>query len=150
MKEELVIREYKTSDRDAVLGLLKLNTPQYFSPEEESDLVYYLENEIEHYFILEINAQIVGSGGFNFSEDKTTGKISWDILHPDFQGKSLGSILLNHRIEKLKEFKNVQKIIVRTSQLAYKFYEKQGFRLIETIDDYWAKGFHLYNMEYIN
>jgi len=149
MKIEFLIREYKNADKEAVLNLLRLNTPKYFAPEEESDLVYYLENEIEHYFVLEINNQIVGCGGFNFSEDKTTGKISWDIFHPDFQGKSLGSTLLNYRIEKLFKFDGLQKILVRTSQLAYKFYEKQGFKLIEITEDYWAKGFHLYKMEYI-
>lgn len=148
MKDELIIREYKDSDREAVLSLLRLNTPRYFSEEEESDLVYYLENEIEYYFVLELNRQIVGSGGVNFSEDKTRGKISWDIMHPDFQGKSLGSALLNYRIGMLKESEQVRQITVRTSQLVYRFYEKHGFRLTEIVEDYWAKGFHLYHMEY--
>lgn len=148
MKDKIIIREYKNTDREAVLNLLKLNTPKYFSPEEEKDLMNYLEKEIEYYFILEIDNIIVGSGGFNFFDDKTIGKISWDILHPDFQGKSLGSTLLNYRIERLKSFKRVQQIIVRTSQLTHKFYEKRGFRLIEVVEDYWAKGFHLYKMEY--
>ncbi|MBC7914537.1 MAG: GNAT family N-acetyltransferase [Pyrinomonadaceae bacterium] len=149
MNEELNIRAYKTTDQEAVLNLLRLNTPQYFSTEEENDLVYYLENEIEHYFVIEINQQIVGSGGFNFSGDKTTGKISWDIFHPEFQRKSLGTKLLNYRIQRLQTFKEVKKITVRTSQLAYQFYEKQGFKLLEIVEDYWAKGFHLYTMEYI-
>jgi [ribosomal protein S18]-alanine N-acetyltransferase len=149
MKDEVIIREYKNTDKEAILNLFSLNTPEYFSPEEENGLVFYLENEIEYYFVLEINKQIVGSGGINFSEDKTTGIISWDILHPDFQRKSLGSKLLKYRIEKLKEFSEVQKIIVRTSQLVYRFYEKQGFKLIEIVEDYWAKGFHLYKMEYM-
>lgn len=148
MHNEIIIREYKSSDKQAILNLLRLNTPGYFSPQEESDLVYYLENEIEYYFVLELGTQTVGSGGFNFSPDKTTGIISWDILHPDFQRKSLGSILLNHRIEKIREFKDVQTVIVRTSQLSYSFYEKQGFTLIEIVENYWAPGFHLYKMEY--
>lgn len=148
MKDELIIREYKNSDKEAVLNLLRLNTPKHFSPEEESDLAYYLENEIEHYFVLEVNKQIAGCGGFNFSGDKTTGTISWDIIHPNFQGKSLGSTLLNYRIDKLQKLQDVKQITVRTSQLAYKFYEKLGFKLIEIVEDYWAKGYHLYKMEY--
>jgi [ribosomal protein S18]-alanine N-acetyltransferase len=148
MHDELIIREYKSSDKQTVLNLLRLNTPGYFSPQEESDLVYYLENEIEYYFVVEINKQTVGSGGFNFSGDKTTGIISWDILHPDFQRKSIGSILLKYRIVKIKEFKDVQKVIVRTSQLSYKFYEKLGFKLIDILKDYWADGYDLYKMEY--
>jgi ribosomal protein S18 acetylase RimI-like enzyme len=38
-------------------------------------------------------------------------------------------------------------IIVRTSQLAYKFYQKVGFELEKTEKDFWAKGFDLYQMK---
>ncbi len=146
----LIIREYTAVDKESLLGIYKLNTPQYFSADEEKDLLYYLENEIEYYFVLELNQQVVGGGGFNFSGDKTIGKISWDLIHPDIQGKSLGSILLKHRIEKLKIFPTVEQITVRTSQFVYQFYEKSGFQLIEVVEDYWAKGYHLYKMQYVN
>ena len=82
----------------------------------------------------------VGCGGINFADDKTVGKISWDIIHPDYQGKSLGKQLLEYRIDKLKSIDRVRKITVRTSQLVYKFYQKQGFVLKATHKDYWAKG----------
>lgn len=147
--DNVLIRPYKSQDKTEVLNLLKLNTPAYFSPEEAKDLIYFLDHEIEYYFVLEFDNTIVGCGGFNFSGKETNGKISWDIFHPDHQGKSLGSMLLNYRIEKLKDFKNLTKITVRTSQLVYKFYEKRGFKLVEVVEDYWAKNFHLYKMEYI-
>ena len=70
------------------------------------------------------NGHDVGCGGINFAENKTIGKISWDIIHPDFQGKSLGTKLLKYRIEVLKTIPGIQKITVRTLQVAYKFYEK--------------------------
>jgi ribosomal-protein-alanine N-acetyltransferase len=144
-----IIREYKNEDKEAVMNIFRLNTPLYFSADEEGDLLNYLEKQIELYYVIEINSKVVGSGGINFSDDKKTGIISWDILHPDFQGRSLGSALLKHRIEKLKGMREVEKITVRTSQLAWKFYEKSGFRLVETIDNYWAEGFDLYQMNYV-
>ena len=70
------------------------------------------------------------------------------MVHPKYQGQSLGTQLLKYRIEKLKSIDSVRKITVRTSQLAYKFYERQGFTLKETKEDYWAKGFDMYSMEY--
>jgi ribosomal-protein-alanine N-acetyltransferase len=145
----MIIREYTLQDKNEVLALLRLNTPNYFSPHEEKDLVYYLNNEIELYFVIEIDNLIVGCGGINFSTDKTIAKISWDIMHPSFQGKGIGSALLNYRLEKLTTINTTQKIMVRTSQLVYRFYEKLGFTLIKTVDDYWATGFHLYEMEYV-
>ena len=91
-------------------------------------------------YVLVTNDRIVGCGGINFADDKTVGKISWDIIHPDYQGKSLGKQLLEYRIDKLKSIDRVRKITVRTSQLVYKFYQKQGFVLKATHKDYWAKG----------
>jgi [ribosomal protein S18]-alanine N-acetyltransferase len=143
------IRKFRSSDKYSVLELLKLNTPEYFAPQEEADLVYFLDTKADHYFVVEVNNRIVGSGGFTFSEDQDTGIICWDILHPQYKGRSIGTSLVKHRINKLKEFDHVRSIIVRTSQLAYKFYEKQGFKLIEIVEDYWAKGFDLYKMEYL-
>lgn len=148
MNDTFTIRPYSHSDKETVIELLQLNTPAYFSPDEEKDLISYLEHEIESYFVLEVNDQLVGSGGINYSNDKTVGIISWDLFHPDFQGKSLGSKLLNYRIDLLKNNSVIQQIKVRTSQLVYPFYEKAGFKLMEVVEDYWAPDFHLYAMEY--
>jgi N-acetylglutamate synthase-like GNAT family acetyltransferase len=150
MIEKAIIKEYTKENKQKVIDLFRLNTPDYFSPEEEKDLVYYLDNEIEKYYVLHLDGEIAGCGGINFKENKTVGCISWDFLHPQVHGKGLGTLLLEHRINILKEDKNIKTIIVRTSQLAYKFYEKAGFELIEKTKDYWAKGFDLYKMEYIN
>lgn len=148
MKEEVQIREYKPEDQQVVLGLLRLNTPDYFAAEEEKDLVHYLDREIEQYFVVEVNNEVVGCGGINFAEDGTSGKISWDILHPGFQGKGIGTLLLKHRLDVLKGNELIKKITVRTSQVAYQFYEKSGFEVTEQVKDYWAEGFDLYNMVY--
>ncbi|MEO9256867.1 MAG: GNAT family N-acetyltransferase [Crocinitomicaceae bacterium] len=149
MNNSTTIRKYDPSDKNTVIGLLRENTPNYFAKEEEKELINYLENEIELYYILLFDDKIIGSGGINFSEDKKTGIISWDILHPEYQGKSFGSQLLKYRIEKLNSIESIEHTIVRTSQLTYKFYEKQGFETLEIIKDYWAKGFDLYSMKYV-
>ena len=148
MNNLITIREYTPKDKDAVMNLIRLNIPKYFAPAEEADLSAYLDHEREFYYVLLFDGKLVGCGGINFADNKTIGKISWDILHPEYQGKSLGSQLLKYRIEKLKSIDSIQKITVRTSQLVYKFYEKQGFQLNEVKKDYWAKGFDLYSMEY--
>jgi ribosomal-protein-alanine N-acetyltransferase len=148
MTNTITIREYDTKDKNEVINLIRLNTPEYFAVDEEEGLNKYLETERELYYVLLYDGKIVGCGGINFSDGKTIGKISWDIFHPDYQGKSLGTKLLKHRIDILNSIDEVQKITVRTSQVAYKFYEKQGFELFEIKKDYWAEGFDMYNMVY--
>lgn len=148
MTNLITIREYETKDKNEVIKLIKLNTPKYFAVNEEKDLNKYLETERELYYVLLYDQKIVGCGGINFTDNNTTGKISWDILHPDYQGKYLGTKLLQHRLEKLNSIDGICKIIVRTSQITYKFYEKQGFEIFEIKKDYWAEGFDMYNMEF--
>lgn len=146
--KSIIIKEYLPTDKEAVINLIKLNTPDFFAEEEADDLSKYLDKEIELYYILLVNGEVVGCGGINFAESRTIGKISWDIIHPNFQGKSLGTKLLKYRIEVLKAIPSIQEITVRTSQVAYKFYEKQGFTLNGIKKDYWAKGFDMYSMKY--
>ena len=66
---------------------------------------------------------------------------------PIFKGKGIGKQLVQHRIEVIKTKPDIERIIVRTSQLVYQFYEKCGFQLITVKKDFWAKGFDLYKME---
>jgi len=82
MKGKVAVRAYIAQDKDAVLTLLRLNTPKYFSPVEEKDLVYYLDHEIEYYFVIELNNMVIGCGGINFSGDPAHGKISWIYCTP--------------------------------------------------------------------
>lgn len=140
------IRPYKSDDKQELLELLRLNIPDYFAPEELTDLEEYLENEIERYYVVEDENQILGAGGINTTESIDTVRISWDFFHPESQGKGFGSALLRYRIEEIKKMNAVKIIEVRTSQLAFKFYQKSGFELIEITKDYWAKGFDLYQM----
>lgn len=141
------IREHQATDRERLITLLRLNTPAYFSPAEEEDLIDYLDHFADNYYVLEVDGEILGCGGFNLSQDGEIGKISWDIFHPNSQGKGLGSALTRFRIEKIKEIAGVKTISVRTSQLVYKFYEKFGLELREVVKDYWDIGFDLYRLD---
>ncbi|MCA1750639.1 MAG: GNAT family N-acetyltransferase [Cryomorphaceae bacterium] len=147
MNTSIEIRDYSPADKEALINLLRLNTPEYFAAAEEADFRHYLDFERELYYTLLLDGEIAGCGGLNFEDGGTTGIISWDIIHPAHQGKVLGARLVQHRLKKLKSIEGVQKVVVRTSQLTHKFYQKQGFRLIEIVKDHWAEGFDMYRME---
>ena len=148
MNQKPIIRAYVPADKPA-LKILERNVPKYFAKRELKDFENYLENEIEQYFVVELNAKLIGAGGINFDKNKTIGKISWDFIHPEYQGRGIGKKLLRHRLERLEPM-GVKRISVRTSQMAYTFYEKNGFVLREVTKDYWANGFDLYKMIYEN
>ena len=148
MNYNIHIRAYTPLDETALLQILKLNTPAYFAETEINDLKAYLNTEVESYFVVELNNQIVGSGGINFLDNYQEARISWDVIDLEYQGCGIGKELLNYRLEILKSMESIKIISVRTSQLVYKFYEKNGFVVKEKIKDYWAEGFDMYTMAY--
>jgi N-acetylglutamate synthase-like GNAT family acetyltransferase len=143
----VLIRAYEARDRDVVLSMMQENIPAYFAQDEQEDLKYYLDFEIEQFFVLEVEHKIVACGGINLELDEKRGVISWDIVLPAEQGKGYGRKLLEHRIAILKGMPEIDRITVRTSQLTYLFYQKNGFVLNQIVKDYWAKDFDLYSME---
>ena len=82
MKTE--IRTYAPADKEQIMSLIRLNIPHYFAPEEEDDFSDYLDHKRDLYYVLLCGDAIIGCGGINFDKDETVGKISWDIIHPDY------------------------------------------------------------------
>jgi [ribosomal protein S18]-alanine N-acetyltransferase len=58
--------------------------------------------------------------------------------------------LTQYRINQINENPKIELIVVRTTQLVYKFYEKMGFKLEKVEKDFWAKNFDLYQMQMMN
>ncbi|WP_313807078.1 GNAT family N-acetyltransferase [Flavobacterium sp.] len=141
-----MIRAYQEDDFDTLVAVLKLNVPDYFAPSEVDDFIEYLNHETEDYFVAIEAGKLIGSGGINYFYDDKTARISWDLIHPQYQGKGIGKKLLQHRLELLRNNPNIETVAVRTSQFAYPFYEKSGFVLVKTEKDFWAEGFDLYQM----
>lgn len=139
-----MIRSYNHQDKPQVIHLFQLNTPQYFGVEEQADLEHYLDHEIDGFFVYEFDDKIVGAGGYNITP--TDGRLSWYFTNPAYQGKGIGKALVEYALSELK-LKNPPKIIVRTSQLADKFFAKFGFVLQKVEKDYWSKGLDLHQME---
>ena len=143
-----VIRRYVKDDLEDLLEIVKKNTPQYFAPSEMEDLVQYLSLNIEDYFIMELDGQLIGAGGINYELKNNIAKISWDFFDPTIQNKGYGSRLLQYRISLIRSNPAIDKILVRTSQFADGFYAKNGFKEISRHKDFWADGYDMVLMEF--
>lgn len=142
-----MLRPCQPSDKPPLLALMNLNTPRYFAASEATDFADYLEYRVEAYFVVEEAQSIVGGGGINYFPEEATARMSWDMIHPDYQGKGIGRSLILHRIDEIKKNPSIRAIAVRTTQLTYRFYEKMGFELERTEQDFWARGYDLYQMK---
>ena len=142
-----MIRNYTKKDKSTLIELLRQNTPEYFDPSEEREFINYLDNEVEDYFVYEEHSKIIGAGGINYFMKDNSARISWDMIASKSQGRGVGKKLTLHRINLLMRNPKIDIISVRTSQHAYKFYEKLGFEIEKIEKDYWDKNFDLYLME---
>jgi N-acetylglutamate synthase-like GNAT family acetyltransferase len=142
----MTIRNYRQQDKPHVITLMRLNIPKYFDASEEPGFVNYLDHEREDYFVVETDGKLIGAGGINYEDDGQTGIISWDMIHPDYQGKGIGRALTQHRLDVMYNKPELSTIRVRTTQLTDQFYAKMGFQLERTEKDFWAKGLDLYQM----
>ena len=145
-----MIRNYTKKDKSTLIELLRQNTPEYFDPSEEIEFINYLDHEVEDYFVYELDFKIIGAGGINYFLEEKSARISWDMVDSKSQEKGIGKKITQHRINHLKRNTEVEIIRVRTSQHAYKFYEKMGFELEKIEKEYWAKNFDLYLMQMRN
>ena len=142
-----MIRPYRHSDKSTLIEIMHALVPSYFAATEIQDFKSYLEHETEYYFVFELGEKVIASAGINILEQEHESRLSWDLVHPEHRGVGIGSALVKHRIAFIKENFNLP-IIVRTSQMAHEFYQKQGFELLEIRQDFWAEGFDLYEMKY--
>ncbi|MFN4766294.1 MAG: GNAT family N-acetyltransferase [Bacteroidota bacterium] len=94
MTNIITIREYEPKDKHDVIDLIRLSTPDYFAAHEEKDFNRFLETERELFYVLPMDGKIAGCGGINFADNRTTGIISWDIIHPAHRGKSYDSFVV--------------------------------------------------------
>ena len=145
-----MIRKYRKEDKLKIIKLLRENTPEFFDPSEEELFENYLDNKIEDSFVYEKDSKIIGAGGINYFSEQKTARISWDMVHPNSQRSGVGKKITQYRINHLSKNQEIKLIIVRTTQLVYRFYEKMGFALDKIEKDFWAKNFDLYQMKMSN
>ena len=142
-----MIRPYKSADKESLLKIFNLNIPINFDKNEINNFEEYIEQRADTYLTIEVDNNIVGGTGYYINENDKSGRITWIFFHPNYSGQGLGKQSVEHCLKILSKDNRVEKFIVTTSQLAYKFFEKFGYSICRVEKDYWGAGLDLYEME---
>ncbi|MBN1125218.1 MAG: GNAT family N-acetyltransferase [Sedimentisphaerales bacterium] len=99
-------------------------------------------NDGRHYYVYRKEGQILGLVGLHnyIWGPRENVWLTWFCVHPDMQGKGLGTTLLSNA-EAMARKLDYRKFFIETYDMpdfstARAFYEKQGFTLAGKIEDY--------------
>lgn len=147
MQENVRFRLFAPEDLDAVVAVFRSNIPKYFTPEEEPGLHEFLLGYSEDYYVIEIDGEIVGSGGVAWNDlENPTVSLCWGMVRKDRLGTGLGKELTEFRIRYAREKFGDLPLTIGTSQHTQGFYEKFGFRLAEFEKDGYGPGIDMCKM----
>ena len=128
-----MIRRFRKSDAEACSKIIKLSLNRRMQADSRkrvlcettpSALVKDMKNK--QYFVCEKSKKIVGIGALSKRENE----VRTMYIHPKFQGKGIGTEILNS-IEKEAKKRKINKLILYTHDPAFKFYLKNGFSIIK-------------------
>ncbi len=140
------IRPYVAKDLNAVVAIFRSNIPKYFGPGEEQGLHDFLrDTRAEDYYVVEVDGEIVGSGGIALNDDKTV-SLCWGMIRRDHLGTGLGKELTRFRIDLSAEKYRGMAMVISTSQHTEGFYKKFGFRTVEHTPDGFGPGIDICRM----
>jgi ribosomal-protein-alanine N-acetyltransferase len=151
------IRDYEASDKNACVGLFMGNLPKFFDITELEGFNHWLDaygagikayesNEIEKFYVLELDDVIVACGGFCIPTENPAGNMVWGMVENALHKQGIGRYLLEYRIRKIKELRAGIPIILDTTQHSYIFFQKLGFGITKITPEYYGKGLDRYDM----
>lgn len=86
-------------------------------------------------FVAEHDEKIIGFINLKETEQPNTYDLSAIYILPDYQGKRIGSRLIAHSIEPIKNFEKTFLEVEKDNINAVNFYRKLGFKIVDEYND---------------
>lgn len=151
-----MIRPYLQNDKAFCLNIFKDNCPKYFGLNEFDDFNFWLDLEfnslsedksnIKKYFVLELNDQVIGCGGYVVNHELKLANMAWGMVDPKFHKQGYGKMLYEFRLNDIRTSFPDANVALDTSQHTYTFFERLGFKVEKITPDGYAPGLDKYDM----
>ena len=127
------------------MAIFEANCPEFFSPNERSDYLSFLNETTEGYEVGEIDGRVIAA--FGWESDSNDGlRLNWIMVDPDSKGSGIGVAMMNRVIDQAKAMRSSQ-IGIATTHLAAPFFAKFGAVAVGRTEDGWGPGMHRVDME---
>ncbi|WP_404332271.1 GNAT family N-acetyltransferase [Mesobacillus maritimus] len=137
IKEDIKQVQYvaKRSWNDTYEGIIPFDIQENFLEYAYNDEMLKKRLEGSFLFVAVVENTIVGFA--NFSPVKKEGEVELGAiyLHPNHQGKGIGSALLQEGIVNVEGVRKVYINVEKENEIGKTFYEAKGFETVEEFDD---------------
>lgn len=86
-------------------------------------------------FVAEIDSNVVGFANFSPVNDEGKVELGAIYLYPEYQGKGIGSALLQKGINELEGVVEIYINVERDNEIGKSFYDAKGFQVLKEFDD---------------
>lgn len=141
------ILQYRNEHRVKCIEAFDSNLGQYFAPSEREEFIEYLDSlatDPEYYVCIK-DEQLLACGGVGIKS--TTASLAWGMVHRDFHGQGIGTVLTDYRLSQLKANASIEVVQIETSQHTENFYKKRGFVVTKSVPNGFGDGIDCVAME---
>ncbi|MDR0269419.1 GNAT family N-acetyltransferase [Paenibacillus sp.] len=125
----------KTSWNATYNGIIPIEVQESFLKSAYNDEMMLRRLERSHVYVAELNGKIAGFANFSFVREGGQVELSAIYLYPEYQGKGIGSALLQEGIKNSQGVKEVFINVEKQNLIGRKFYEAKKFEMIKEFDD---------------
>lgn len=117
------VRLWKAEDTDTCLEIYRLNAPGRFPAEVEQEFGETLKRNDDSMLVIEHQGCVVACGGTSLTG--TCATLSYGLIHPEFQGRGIGRLLLLSRLARLHGPPMI--VLIYAVEASIGYYERYGF-----------------------
>lgn len=86
-------------------------------------------------YVAEVDDKVVGFANYSPVRDNGNVELAAIYLYPEYQGKGIGTALLQKAINELEGTKEIYINVEKDNKIGMTFYEAKGFEIVNEFDD---------------
>lgn len=86
-------------------------------------------------FVAEVNGEVVGFANFSFVDQSKRSLLNAIYIYPHFQGKGIGTTLLEAGIAQLENVKSIYLHVEKGNEAGINFYKAKNFEIVAEINE---------------
>jgi ribosomal protein S18 acetylase RimI-like enzyme len=124
----------KTTWNATYKGIIPLEVQNNFLKSNYSDesMIQRIERSIV--YVAEVEGKVVGFANYSTVRDGGKVELAAIYLYPEFQGKGIGTALIQQAVRELKGMKEIFINVEKDNKIGMNFYEAKGFEIVKESD----------------